>query len=180
MTKSAVIVVDIVNDFVSGVFGSEKAMQVSMEIETFLRDLGSDVLKIFTLDTHIPNDPEFKVWGEHCLMDTWGSQQTENLTDIKGYRIAKRHFDAFHDTDLDGYLRANSIDRLYLLGISTDICVLHTAAGAYFRYYDAKVVSDLCAAISPERHNEALSFMERNYGYAVITSDTALEELRNE
>ncbi len=175
----AVIIVDLVNDFVSGVFGSERAKQVALDIERFLKSLDEQTMKIFTLDTHIQDDPEFKVWGEHCLIDTWGSRQVDNLAGIDGYRIRKRHFDAFHDTDLDGYLRARSVDTLYLLGISTDICVQHTAAGAYFRYYNTCIVSDLSAAISPERHLDALSFMERNYGFRILDSNKALEEINN-
>lgn len=177
--NTAVIVVDLVNDFVSGVFGSDRAIRVSIDIGEFLHSLGDKAVKVFTLDTHIPDDPEFKVWGEHCLIDTWGSQQVENLAKIDGYRIRKRHFDAFHHTDLDGFLRARSVDRLYIFGISTDICVQHTVAGAFFRYYDTTIVSDLCAAISPERHLEALSFMERNYGFRNINSKKALEEINN-
>ncbi len=175
--KQAVLVVDIVNDFVSGIFGSEKSIEVSSRIGSFLRTLENNTEVIFTLDTHIPNDPEFKVWGEHCIMGTWGSQQVDLLKEIPGYRITKRHFDAFHDTDLEGYLRANGIEKLYIFGISTDICVQHTVAGAYFRYYDINVISDLCASMSPERHIEALSFMKRNYGARILTSKEALEEI---
>lgn len=175
--KSAVIVVDLVNDFVSGKFGSEQAKKVAVRTGNFLDDLNGKVDVVFTLDTHIPDDPEFKVWGEHCLIGTWGSQQVENLVNQKGYRITKRHFDAFFDTDLDGYLRANEIGTLYITGISTDICVLHTTGGAFFRYYNINVISDLCAAITPERHEEALSFMARNYGARIIDSQKALGEI---
>ncbi len=175
--KSALIVVDIVNDFVSGILGSEKSTEVSIRIADFLRVVGGKSDVIFTLDTHIPNDPEFKVWGEHCIIGTWGSQQVDSLKELPGYRITKRHFDAFYDTDLDGYLRANGIERLYIFGISTDICVQHTAAGAFFRYYGLNIISDLCSSISPEKHLEALSFMKRNYGARILTSKEALGEI---
>lgn len=173
----AVIIVDLVNDFVSGIFGSDRAKRVADETGHFLEKLKPDAEVVFTLDTHIPEDPEFKVWGEHCLIDTWGSKQVDSLADFPGYRITKRHFDAFYDTDLDGYLRAKGIDTLYVLGISTDICVLHTVGGAFFRYYNINVVSDLSAAISQERHLEALAFMERNYGCRILTKEKALEEI---
>ncbi len=175
--KSAVLVVDIVNDFVSGIFGSENSVAVSARIATFLKKLEGKAEIIFTLDTHIPNDPEFKVWGEHCIIGTWGCQQVDSLKNIRGYRITKRHFDAFHETDLDGYLRALGIGRLYVFGISTDICVQHTVAGAFYRYYDLNVISDLCGAISPDTNLEAISFMKRNYGARILTSVEALEEL---
>lgn len=174
MTR-AFLVVDLVNDFVTGEFGSERAERISRRIGEFLKALGKDEIIIFPLDTHIVDDPEFRVWGEHCLTGTWGSQQVDNLKDTPGYRIAKRHYDAFHGTDLDGYLRAVGVDKLYIFGISTDICVQHTVAGAFFRYYGISVISDLCAAISEERHTEAISFMERNYGCEITTSDRVLE-----
>lgn len=176
--RRAFLVVDLVNDFVSGKFGSGEAQAVAGKIGDFLSSLDSSEIVVFTLDTHIPDDPEFKVWGEHCLIHTWGSQQVDNLKDMPGYRITKRHYDAFYDTDLDGYLRAMGISDLYIFGISTDICVLHTAGGAFFRYYGVKIISDLCAAISPERHQEALSFMERNYGCETRTSAEVLEEIK--
>lgn len=175
--KSALVVVDLVNDFVTGKFGSDQAVKVAEKTERFLRDLDGKIEVVFTLDTHIPDDPEFKVWGEHCMIGTWGSRQVDNLKDEPGYRITKRHFDAFYDTDLDGYLRARNIDTLYITGISTDICVLHTTGGAFFRYYNIRVISDLCAAITPERHAEAISFMERNYGTRTITMEEALGEI---
>ncbi len=177
--KSAVLVIDIVNDFVSGIFGSENSVAVSGKIATFLKKLEGKAEIVFTLDTHIPNDPEFKVWGEHCIMGTWGCQQVDSLKNILGYRITKRHFDAFHDTDLDGYLRALGIGTLYVFGISTDICVQHTVAGAFYRYYELNVISDLCGAISPDRHLEAISSMKRNYGARLLTSAEALEELKH-
>lgn len=177
MVKNAVIVVDIVNDFVSGIFGSDNSIEVASRIAGFLEALGERAEVIFTLDTHIPDDPEFKVWGEHCLIGTWGSQQVDSLKMFQGYRITKRHFDAFHDTDLDGYLRARGIEKLYIFGISTDLCVQHTVAGAYFRYYGINVISDLCGSISPERHHEAISYMSRNYGARLLSSGKALEEI---
>lgn len=175
--KAAVIVVDLQNDFVTGKFGSEQAVEISKKTEKFLDSLGNKAEVIFTLDNHIPDDPEFKVWGEHCVMGTWGSKQIENLLNKPGYRITERHYDGFYDTDLDGYLRAKGIDTLYITGISTDICVLHTAGGAFSRYYNINVISDLCAAIDPERHSEAISYMERNYGVRTITMEDALGEI---
>ena len=61
----AVIVVDLVNDFVSGKFGSERGIEVAGNTAKFLKILNGRYPVIFTLDTHVPGDPEFRVWGEH-------------------------------------------------------------------------------------------------------------------
>ena len=168
--KKTFVVVDLVNDFVEGKFGSRRALEVTKKTSGFLSERKNDLI-IFTMDSHIPNDPEFRVWGEHCIMGQWGSELHESLKGIPGYHIKKRHFDAFFDSDLDGYLRANGVSQIYLLGISTDICVLHTAAGAFFRGYSTTVVGDLCASISEENHMKALEDMKRNYGVTIINSE---------
>ena len=175
--KSAIVVVDLVNDFVSGVFGNERAQQTVRKTSMFLERVNGSLPLIFTQDTHIENDPEFAVWGTHCVSGTGGSMLAEELTKFKGYRITKRHFDSFFDSDLDGVLRSNAISHIYLCGISTDLCVLHTAAGAFFRNYRISVISDLCSSIAEEDHSVALNNMNNNYGAEIITADDALGDI---
>lgn len=169
---SAWIIVDLVNDFVTGKFGSGSALAAAEKTAKVLENIDGNMEIIFTLDTHIKDDPEFRVWEEHCLSGTPGCELHSSVSGYQGYRIRKRHFDAFFDTDLDGYLRARKIQKLYISGVSTDICVLHTAAGAFFRNYDTTIIEDLSAAIDESRHRDALSAMERNYGATIIDSET--------
>ncbi len=173
----AVIVVDLVNDFVSGKFGSERGIEVAGNTAKFLKILNGRYPVIFTLDTHVPGDPEFKVWGEHCLEGTKGSELDSSLVDIDGYRIRKRHYDSFYDSDLDGILRMHGISHVYVSGISTDICVQHTVAGAFFRNLQITVIEDLCATIDPDNHVLSIKAMKRNYGVKVITLAEAEKEL---
>lgn len=178
MNNMAYVVVDLVNDFVNGKFGSKEAAAVASKTAGVLRSMNKIPI-IFTMDSHIKNDPEFKVWGEHCIVGTEGSELVKDLEGIKGFKVRKRHFDSFHDSDLDGLLRALNVNKIYVSGISTDICVLHTAAGAYFRYYEITVIDDLCASIDPAHHERALEDMKRNYGARIIDSDQFLKEVRN-
>jgi len=175
--KSALVIVDLVNDFVSGVFGNERAQRTAKKTSVFLEKINDSVPVIFTLDTHLENDPEFAVWGRHCVSGTKGCMLVDGLTGLRGNRITKRHFDSFFDSDLDGVLRAYGISHVYLTGISTDICVLHTAAGAFFRNYSVSVISDLCSSIEEENHDTALNNMKKNYGAKIITADVALREI---
>lgn len=177
--KGCIIVVDMVNDFVRGKFGGKDKEELAVRMRSFLSSLMGKYPIIFTLDTHIMNDPEFKVWGEHCLENSWGSELCDELSGIRGHYLRKRHYDAFHDTDLDGYLRAMQFDHLIVMGVSTDICVLHTVSGAFHRYYRTTVIEDMCAAIDQERHREAISFMHRNYGTEISMSKTMKEEVES-
>jgi len=174
---SAIVVVDLVNDFVTGVFGNERALRTAVRTGEFLQKVGNRLPLIFTMDTHLENDPEFAVWGRHCVAGTEGSMLFKGLTAFGGQRITKRHFDSFYDSDLDGVLRANRISHIFISGISTDICVLHTAAGAFFRNYDISVISDLCSSIAEENHNIALENMRKNYGARIITVEDAMSEI---
>lgn len=175
--KSALLVVDIVNDFVTGVFGSDKGRETAERIASVLSEVEGGIDVIFTKDSHIEGDPEFKVWGAHCIDGTDGAQLYPSLEKFEGFHIKKRHFDSFFDSDLDGLLRAKDISRLYICGISTDICVLHTVSGAFFRYYDITVIEDLCSSIDPSRHESALKDMITNYGARVITSREFIREV---
>jgi nicotinamidase-related amidase len=175
--KSALIIVDMVNDFVTGKFGSKGAVEVLKRLPRIINNAEGKMEVVFTLDTHISDDPEFKVWGEHCLMGTRASELAPELEGFAGYRIRKRHYDAFFDTDLDGFLRARGVSILFICGVSTDICVQHTVSGAFFRNYEINVIKNLCAAIDPKRHEESLSFMERNYHAKLINDSELLVEV---
>ncbi len=166
--KKAWIIVDLVNDFISGKFGSDRAARVAEKTAELLSMLQDKVLVVFTLDSHVPNDPEFRVWGEHCLAGTESSELCRQVSGFTGYRVRKRRYDAFLDTDLDPYLRMNDINEVYLSGVSTDICVAHTAAGAFFRYYTLNVIEDLCASLEPKDHIAALDSMKKYYGARII------------
>ncbi|MHB8360842.1 MAG: cysteine hydrolase family protein, partial [Thermoplasmataceae archaeon] len=115
--KRAFIAVDLVNDFITGKFGSERAEKIVSMASEFLHGRNNEIV-VFTIDSHIKNDPEFRIWGEHCLDGEIGSQLHESLQDIQGHRIKKRHYDAFYDSDLDGYLRAMNVKNVFIFGIS--------------------------------------------------------------
>jgi len=168
--KSAWIIVDLVNDFVSGRFGSERSVRVAHRTAEVLKKIKGLIPVVFTMDTHIPGDPEFKIWGEHCLQGTNASELYVSLKDFEGQRIRKRHFDSFFQSDLEGYLRAISVENVYISGISTDICVQHTSSGAFFRYFGITIISDLCTSIDEKNHDMALHFIRKSYGASIITA----------
>ncbi len=169
-SNEAIIVVDIVHDFVDGKFGSERALKTASDIIEFLKRVKRREV-ILTADTHVRDDPEFSIWGEHCIEGTWGSQLLDALIEFGTRIIRKRHYDAFFDSDLDGYLRTRNIQSLIIFGISTDICVRHTVAGAFFRNYHTSLIEDLCSSIDPERHEEAVSEIRRLYGTRILKKE---------
>ena len=69
--KSCILIVDMINDFVTGKFGNSKAVAAVKNARSLLMDLKGMIPIIFAKDDHIKNDPEFMVWGEHALHGTW-------------------------------------------------------------------------------------------------------------
>nr|MDO8134922.1 isochorismatase family protein [Candidatus Njordarchaeum guaymaensis] len=67
--KPAVIVIDMINDFVTGVFKSERAKKIIPNIKALLDHARKQKIPvIYVTDAHLPNaDPEFDVWGSHAV-----------------------------------------------------------------------------------------------------------------
>ena len=87
---------------------------------------------------------------------------------------------AFHATDLDQVLRANGIRNLWLVGVTTDVCVSSTMREANDRGYDVLLISDACRAATSALHAATLAGIEREGGVfgAHISSSALLEAVR--
>ena len=84
------------------------------------------------------------------------------------YWIDKRHYSAFSGTDLDIRLRERGITDLYLTGVCTDICVLHTAVDAYNLGYQLHIVKDAVASFDEVGHNWALTHFQNTLGAELL------------
>jgi len=171
----AVIVVDMVKEFVTGKFGSERAVKCAKNIEKLIkiaREKGWQV--IFTKDVHLPGDFEFRVWGEHCIAGTEGTELVFE-TKPEDIIIEKMRYDAFFNTPLDTILRNLGVKKIILAGISTDICVQHTAAGAFYRNYEIAICEECTESIDEETKQQALEYMKRVYGAKVIKLEEVSE-----
>ena len=71
----------------------------------------------------------------------------------------------------------NNIEDIVLMGTCTDICVISNAFSlkALFPEQDITILSDLCAGLTPEKHNAALEVM-KSCQMKVMTSEEYLNE----
>ncbi|MBC7107747.1 MAG: cysteine hydrolase [Methanomassiliicoccales archaeon] len=161
----AVIVVDMINDFVYGKFGSERARGIIPSISRLLETARTKgYLIIFTRDAHKTDDPEMKIWGEHAMKGTSGSEVIPDLNIQKGdHVIEKSTYSSFFNTELDSVLKRHSVDEVIIVGVTTDICVRHTAADAFFRGYKIIIPKECVQTISDEIQEKALDEMRRLY-----------------
>jgi len=79
------------------------------------------------------------------------------------YFIIKPQFSGFYSTNLPVLLPKLGISRLILTGVSTDMCVLFTAADAHMRDYRLWVPDDATASIDAQRSRAALGIMRDGF-----------------
>ncbi len=166
----AVLVVDMINEFVSGKFGSGRAQQIVPLVATLLEKArASGVPVIFVRDSHHPSDPELKVWGRHALAGTRASEIVDDLRPQGGdIVIEKRQYSAFLNTTLDQKLKELDVDTIFFAGISADICVQHNVADALYRGYKTYVISDCVESLNARAKATALKYMESIYGSKIV------------
>ena len=106
--KSAVIVVDMQNDFVQegGTLVVPAATGTVAAIGGLLaRARTAGVRVAYTQDTHLAGDREWQIWPEHCRQGTWGWEIIPELAPQPADLVCvKSRYDGFYDTWLDAYL----------------------------------------------------------------------------
>lgn len=79
------------------------------------------------------------------------------------YFVIKPQFSGFYSTNLPVLLPKLGVSRLILTGVSTDMCVLFTAADAHMRDYRLWVPEDATASIDAPRRRAALGIMREGF-----------------
>lgn len=177
-SKHAVVVIDMLNDFLTGELKCERAARIVPAIQRLLKGARSaGVPVVYTRDAHLPDDCELRVWGEHAMVGTPGAEVIPELAPEDGdHEIPKRTYSAFHDTGMDQLLRSMDVETLVVTGIHTHICGLHTAADAFFRGYQIIVVTDGVSAFTAEDQKYGLEHMEKVLGARMLSTDELLAE----
>ncbi|MCL6552012.1 MAG: cysteine hydrolase [Firmicutes bacterium] len=150
---TALVVVDMQNDFVSpggALVVPDAARTVPVIAGLLARARDARVRVFYTQDTHAEGDPEFPIWGAHCLEGSWGWQIVDALAPQPGERVIRKlRYDGFFGTSLDHELRLAGIQTVVVCGTVANICVLHTAGSAALRGYRVVVPVDAVSAITP-------------------------------
>ncbi len=172
MTKAALIVVDMLNDFVDekgALYCGQSAREVIPFVRLRLdahRRAGS--LVVYLQDAHAKNDREFEKFPPHCIAGTWGSQIIDVLAPKSGEHVLpKTRYSGFYGTDLEQILAEYGPDEVEVVGVCTSICVMDTVGGLANRDYQTVVPQAGVADFDDEAHRQALNRMERLYGAAI-------------
>lgn len=174
--KKVLIIVDMINDFVTGKLGSVRAREIVPNIAALINKARKQGIPVIYLrDAHTKDDREMAIWGEHAMKGTEASEIIPELKPEKTDAVfEKRWYSAFVDTGLPDKLKKMSADTLIFTGVSTDICVQNNVGHAYFSGYKTIVPRDCTASIDEESHEQALKYMKNIFGTEITTSDKVL------
>ena len=177
LAKTAVLVIDVLGGNGDVIPWLGDMAQNAACIAAAARKAGVPV--VFSCDAHLPGvDREIELWGEHGIKGTDAAQPLARLGLCdKDFVVPKRRYDGFFQTDLDLLLRELGVDTIIAVGADTNICVLQTLAGAYFRTYKSIVAADACATFLIGTQEAGLEYFSRCYDSRVVSTDKVLEYL---
>lgn len=178
--KYAVLVVDMLNDFVTGALKCDRGLKIvpkTAELLNGCREKGIPV--IFCNDAHIKGiDHELKLWGDHAIAGTEGAEVIPELQLCeKDYVVPKRRYSGFFHTDLDLLLKELGVDTVIMTGLHTHMCVRHTSADAYQLGYSVVVAKDATDSFTQEDYDYGIKYLKEVYGAEITDVDTLLKAL---
>jgi nicotinamidase-related amidase len=184
MTNKAVIIVDMLNDFVTGDLKTERAARIVPNLKKLVEEARKHgVPVIYSNDAHYKNDFEVvHKWGGHAIKGTPGAQIIPELAPREeDFIVEKRTYSGFYETGLESLLRSlyggRGVGTVILGGLHTHICVRHTSADAFFRGYKIIIASDGVEAFTQKNHEEGLKYLKEVYNAEIKTVDEIIEEL---
>ena len=165
--KYAILVVDMLNDFVTGALGCDRARAIVKPLQELLDNARkNNVPVIFCNDSHLKGiDNELKLWGDHAIRGTKGAEVIPELP-IKDndYVILKRRYSSFFQTDLDLLLKELGVTSVIITGLHTHMCCRHTAADAYQNNYEVIFANEATNAFTEEDYQYGLKYAKEVYG----------------
>ena len=169
-----VLVVDMLRGFLESgypLYCGEEARKVIPNIAMRLEEAqkkGSHI--IFTCDAHTPEDPEIalQVCPPHCMAGTEEAQVVPELAGFRTEVFEKHAYSGFTNPALGKRIQELNPEKVVVMGVCTDICVMHTVADAFFRKYNLEVPANCVATFNAENHQFALKHMEQFLGVRVL------------
>jgi len=170
--KSALVLVDIQNDFCPGgslaVSEGDRVVPVVNELQKHFD------LIIATKDWHPAGHSSFaSLWPPHCVQETAGAEFVAGLDTsrvarvfLKGTDTEIDSYSGFFDnehrraTGLGDYLKERGVTDVVVVGLATDYCVKYTALDAVMLGFKTTVVVDACRGVEVQEGDSARALEE--------------------
>jgi nicotinamidase-related amidase len=176
--RTALVVVDMLNDFMDGVLGNPAAKGIVdpiFRLASQARETRQWVV-VYANDAHRVTDVELRVFPPHAMEGSAGAEVIDALQPRDGdVVVPKRFYSAFTESELQGRLRSFDVGRLVLVGQHTDCCVRHTSYDAFCRGFEVVVCPDATTVFEPgseepvsARQARALEYLRTYYGAHIV------------
>ena len=137
--------------------GAERILPAVVKLNRYAAANG--IVVISTVDAHSEDDPEFKAWPPHCVVETVGQQKPQDSllerratvpsagaaiqwNGAQQVLLEKQTFDCFTNANLLPLLRELNADRYVVYGVVTEICVNHAVSGLLNTGKPVELVTD--------------------------------------
>ena len=204
IARSALIVVDMQNDFVhpDGGFahGARENPEAKIDIPFLLgtipqvkrliaafRSAARPVVYIAHVLKADYSDAQFPYWRAtvgschrtFITEGTWGAKILEELKPDPGeHLVIKKGFGGFSNTPLDTILRNLDVHTCVVCGVTTCVCVSTTIRGGVEHNYRMVLVKDAVAEVHRDTHEAELKTMARNFADVKTTAEV-IDRLAN-
>jgi len=168
----ALLIVDVQRDFCPGgnlaVEGGDRVVPILNRWIAAAQECGARI--VASRDWHPPGHVSFQSqggnWPEHCVKETPGAefhpdlhlpQEVEIVS--KGIRSDRDAYSPFDGTGLADRLRRAGVHRIFLGGLTLDVCVRQTALDARKSGFEVHLITDATFPVDPAGGEAAIQEM---------------------
>ncbi len=185
MKKTALIIIDMQNDFVLPTAPQTiaRAEIIVPNIQKVLASFRSQELPVFHVYREYRADGSdientrlntFLTEQKYCVPHTKGCEIIDELRPIEGeYKIVKNRFSGFMQTELDFILRRLSVEKIVVCGIQYPNCIRATIFDGVALGYDVTLITDATEA-QTEEIAKANILDIKNIGVECLTTEVFL------
>ncbi len=182
--KTALIVIDMQNSFLhpDGEHYYADARSIVSNCRALIeRARRCDALVVHVADRHRDGFVDFENMRlpTHCVSGSFDAEYFPGFGpggNLREIEIVKRRFSAFFATELAVFLHEQSVARVILCGVKTNVCVRATAQDAFAHGFEVNVVRDATNSNRPHLAEASLEDIERYFGRLISTTQ-AMESL---
>ena len=170
--SNVVIVVDMCRGFLEDGYPlscGEQARRIIPHIQRLLdEELAAGSTVLFVNDAHVPEDHEIAIglYPPHCMKGTVEAEVIPELAShlARGEFFEKHAYSGFTNPECEARIEELAPDKVIIVGVCTDICVLHTAADAFLRRYVVEVPEDCVSSFTEENHRFGMNHLRNALG----------------
>lgn len=152
--------------------GAEKIVPAVAKLNHYAAKHGIPVVS--TMDAHSEDDPEFRDWPHHCVVDTVGQRKPAatllekrlivpnsaialNVALIDQILLEKQTFSALSNHNFTRLLEHFAAERYVVYGVVTEVCVKFAAFGLLETGKRVEIVTDAICALNEETGAKTLA-----------------------